>query len=337
MTYEFYSYETINLPVVTGDTYYLIFDHSVSGDPSEDNTYLYSGYVLAGNAIINLNEILAQYVKPREISFSLQTYIQSDSNMRKRFYVYSTTPEEDWETFRSDYIIIDYMWDYDIKYGNDNIHLQYRSDPILPMIDNRQFIMNTRRSISFDYQENVHIRLDGETIGQFSMFGWTIYNYIRNASTLNVNEPGHILSIGTQNYEIITDGCFRYCLYYLNQWGGWDTMLFRGKEMQTDNISRLSYKKDYVVNSLDFHKVDYMTKINEQWTLNTSYIDDIQSSKMINVIGSNRLYLHDLVINKIMPVNITNTKCEHKTYKNQGRKMSVYTLEVSSSQEKYRI
>lgn len=337
MTYNFYTFQTINLPTVAEDTYFLIFDHPFSGeDPSEDYSYMYSGYVLAGNSIKNLNEILSQYVKPREISFSLATFIQQDSSLRKTFYVYSTTPEEDWETYTQDNIVLTYFWDYDYDFEYDT-RLIYMSDPILPMVDNRQFIMNTRRATSFDVTETITITIDGEWNGQYSAYGFTAYNYIRDAATLNVNEPGHILGIGSQNYEIITDGCFNYCLYYLNQYGGWDTLLFRGKELQTDNINRLSYKKDYVVNSLDFHKVDYLTKINSKWTLNTSYLDDLQSSKMINVIGSNRLYLHDLESGRIMPVNITNATCDHKTYKNQGRKMSVYNLEVSASQEKYRI
>jgi hypothetical protein len=36
-------------------------------------------------------------------------------------------------------------------------------------------------------------------------------------------------------------------------------------------------------------------------------------------------------------VNVTNSSCDLKTYKNQGRKMATYNVEVSASQPKYRM
>ena len=162
-----------------------------------------------------------------------------------------------------------------------------------------------------------------------------------------VDSPGHPIkgtynnfSIGTnairKNYKIALT-CCRYCIYYLNKFGGWDSMLFKGKELKTDNIERLSSKQNYRSMTNDFGQVDYMTKINERWSLNTSYLDDGQSSRMSHLIETNRAYLHDLVDNKIYPINIINSTCELKTYKNQGRKMAVYTIEVKSSQDKFRI
>ena len=113
--------------------------------------------------------------------------------------------------------------------------------------------------------------------------------------------------------------------------------LFRGKEIQTDKLTRLSYNKPYEANSTQYGKVNYLTKIEESWELNTSFLNDLQSSKMIHLLASNNLYLQDLNTGTITPVNITNSNCEHKTYKNQGRKMSTYTITVTNSQNKYRL
>ena len=53
--------------------------------------------------------------------------------------------------------------------------------------------------------------------------------------------------------------------------------------------------------------------------------------------GYNRGYVIGLEEGYIAPVNITNSNCEHKNYRNQGRKMATYNIEVSASQPKYRI
>jgi len=336
-TFEYYTYETININAAHEDRYFLIFNHPFIGeDPSEDYSYLYSGFVLAENKILNLNEILSQYVHPARLQFNASNYVQNSAEGHLRFWIYYTS--NDWETWTYDTISLIYNWGYN-KPLDDSTYLYhgYLSDPILSIVDYRQFLLCSRRANSPDASQIVRIYVDGSQITNFSMTGYNIYTYARKANTFGVSGNGHTVTIGNQTYDIITDGCYRYCLYYANQYGGWDSMLFRGKELQKDSLSRLSYKKDYIVQSTDFHKVDYLTKINETWSLNTSYLNDIQSSKMINIMGSNELYLHDLETNRIIPVNITNTACEHKTYKNQGRKMSVYNLEISASQEKYRI
>lgn len=345
MTYEYKTWETINLPAVSGDTYYIIYDHTTS-TPGDDQTgIIYSGLILDGYGLKNIDEILSQYVNPMEISFDSSIFV--DEHTHKYFYIYYT--QDDWETYTSDTIIMTYDWSY------SDSQRAALSDPIIDLLDSRQFFVYSVKPGSPDTTTTINVKLGNITVQSFQITGYNYYNYFRDLS--NLTYPGEFsyaysydffvdrsvpldgvyeLTIGSSKYYV-TDTCYKYCVYYINQYGGWDSMLFRGRELQVDNLSRLSYKRNYVAQSQDFHKKDYLTNIAETWELNTSYINDVQSSKMINLLASNRMYLHDLETGNIVPVNVTNSNCEHKTYKNQGRKISAYTVNVAASQPKYRV
>lgn len=328
--YEYKSWESINLPIVTGDTWFRILDHYVSTDPSDEITgVIYDGLVLDGFGIQNLNEILSQYVNPTTISFT--TSVQTDSSQYFSFYIYYT--QDDWITWTYDQIIITYNWGY------DSIVSSVLSNPITNILDYRQFLLYSSKPGTPDVQQTIVVTLNNTLIDSYVISGRNCFNYVRDLSAYNfpnIDTTQYNLQIGSRRY-IVKNTCNRYCIYYLNQYGGWDSMLFNGKELETDNLSRLSYKTNYVANSLDFNKKDYLTTINEMWSLNTSYLNDDQSSRMINLMASNRMFLHDFETGKIIPINVSNSKCEKKTYKNQGRKMYTYTIEVSASQPKYRV
>lgn len=346
-TYEKKSWETLNLPAVSGDTYFRILDHSVNTDPSaETNGVIYDGLILDGFGIQNLNEILSQYVNPTPISFISQ--LQPDNESHSTFYIYYT--QDDWQTWTNDTVIIIYDWSYKPNYNRSVL-----SDPIINLVDNRQFFVYTIKAGSPDIINTITMKIENIVVTSFQISGYTYYNLVQDLSTSTY--PGEFtyaysydffvdrtvpiegvnkITIGPSTYYV-TNTCYKYCLYYLNQYGGWDSLLFRGRELQTDDLSRLSYKKNYVAGSTDFHKVDYLTTIQEKWSLNTSFLDNEESSKMINLMASNKIFIHDLEEGYVAPVNITNSECEHKNYKNQGRKMATYNIEVSASQPKYRI
>ena len=346
-TYEKKSWETLNLPAVSGDTFFRILDHSVSTDPSAETTgVIYDGLVLDGFGIQNLNEILSQYIHPTPIIFT--SSLQQDNTSHSTFYIYYT--QDDWGTWTYDTVILTYDWSYKPNYNRSVL-----SDPIINLIDNRQFFLYTIKAGSPDAVNTITIKIGNIVVYTFTVSGYTYYNLVHDMS--DATYPGEFsyaysfdfivekyvpidgvnkITVGPSTYYV-TNTCYRYCLYYLNQYGGWDSLLFRGKELKTDDLSRLSYKKNYVAQSLDYYKTNYLTTIQERWSLNTSFLNNIESDKMINLMASNKIYIHDLVEGFIAPVVITNSNCEHKNYKNQGRKMATYNIEVSASQPKYRV
>lgn len=77
-----------------------------------------------------------------------------------------------------------------------------------------------------------------------------------------------------------------------------------------------------------------MNEITSSWTL---YTDDMSDgSKMYHLLESTDVYLHNLKNDEIIPVVITDTNCEYKTYSNQGNKRFNYTINVEESKYKYR-
>lgn len=344
--YNFRSWETINLEPVSNDTTYRILDHPASGSPAEETTgVIYDGFILAQYNLQNLNEILSMYSNPYNITFS--SGLQENFAAVTNFYIYYTT--DGWQTYTNDQIILTYDWSYS---DNDRVVL---SDPISNIIDARQYLLYSVRPITtpMDLVVNVgQVEVDRYTLTEQNNYNYVkyiqdidrfpgefnldySYDYLVNASSI---KPGtfYNMTIGGNNF-IVTNTCYRYCIYYFNKYGGWDSLLFEGKTIQNDNLSRLSYSKNYVAGSTNFNKVNYVTTVKETWDLNTSFLDDLHSEKIINIMGSNLLYLHDLEENKIIPVNITNSQCTHKTYINQGRKIYNYTISVEASQPKYRM
>lgn len=344
--YEKKSWETINLPSVSGDTFYRILDHQATGNPSSEIVgVIYDGLILQGFGIQNLNEILSQYVYPSPIQFT--NGLQLDTLSHFTFYIYYT--QDDWSTWTYDTVIIVYDWSY------TNTPRAVLSDPIINLLDNRQFFIYTIKPATPDVSQTIEFKIGSILVDQFTINGYTHYNYIYNL--LDASYPGEFnyaysydffvdrtvpiegvnkITIGPSTYYV-SNTCYRYCLYYLNQYGGWDSLLFRGRELKSSDLSRLSYKKNYIAGSSDFYKVDYLTTIQDKWSLNTSFLSDSESSKMINLMSSNKLYIQDLEEGYIAPVNITNSNCELKNYKNQGRKMATYDIEVAASQPKYRV
>ena len=346
MNYTFKTWETINLPAVSGDTYYRIL-RLPSSDPGNVQTgIIYDGLVLDGFGIQNLNEILGQYVYVEPLVFNSSDHLMQDDEQIWTFYIYYT--QDDWYTFTSDTVTLSYNWTYET--GNDRL----KSTKPINIMDYRQFAIYSLMSRDGS-EEPFIVTLGNTNIDSFTIEQNSTWTYIRKLDDLNY--PGEFsfaysydffvtrqtplydtyqykLDIGGNIYWV-SNTCYNYCLYYLNQYGGYDYMLFGGRELQTDTLSRLSYKKNYIANSVDFGRVNYMTKIEEAWSLNTSWVTDEQSEKLKHLFTSNKIWLHDLNSGHITPVNITNTSFEHRTWKNQGRKLFSFTIDVKSSQEKY--
>lgn len=343
--FSFKTWQTMNLDTRENDTNFIIFDHNVPDHQDQETEgIVYSGQILGGYSLQNLNEIFSQYVKCDPIDFTAHT--QLDSLASKTFYVYYSS--DNWSTYTSDLLTVTYDWSYDDNTSN------LLSNPISKILDYRQYLLYSVGSYYSSTAIDVRV---GDTVVDSVIVQNGKFNYIKKIDTIEdwpgefnfdfsfdylINEstikPGWYYDLYVNNTRyIVALTCYRYCIYYLNQRGGWDSLLFKGKEIQNDKLSRLSYKKNYVAQSQEYNKVDYLTTIQETWQLNTAFMDDLNSSKMINLMSSNMLFLHDLDTQKIIPINITNSECTHKTYKNQNRKLYTYNIEVSASQPKYRI
>lgn len=140
---------------------------------------------------------------------------------------------------------------------------------------------------------------------------------------------------GQLQYNAV-DTCYEYCLYYVNAFGGWDSLLIKGNVLKTDNITSNYYTKGYNNTTLEFGKVKYLNEIKTTYRLHTDWFNDDEQSRLHHLLGSNEVYLHNLATDKIEPVIITNKTVEYKTFTNNGKKKWNNTIDVEVAQAKIR-
>lgn len=137
----------------------------------------------------------------------------------------------------------------------------------------------------------------------------------------------------------IAQGSGDYCgsgaLYYLNKSGGWDSFLIEGVSKRTDAYDKYTYNKSFDNNTIEFEEGVYISQIQARWTLHTGFLSDEESKRLAyNLIPSNKVYFHNFEDDTIVPVVITNSSVDYKTYRNEGRKMVRYDITLNESQKK---
>ena len=139
----------------------------------------------------------------------------------------------------------------------------------------------------------------------------------------------------TFNFESVYD--VNYCgpaaLYYLASTGGWSAFLIEGSVKRTDKYTQQDYYKAFDNTTIEFGRRRYLTDIKRTWELTTGWLTDEEAERLAdNLLPSTDVYLHLLDTDEILPVIITDTSAEHKTYENQKDQLVSYKINVESSQ-----
>lgn len=146
------------------------------------------------------------------------------------------------------------------------------------------------------------------------MFHTSTYAFGDNYSTTFTRDDGN-------------GGCGRYAIYYVNLKGGWDYYLFEGGTTRRQTYTTVETANTYNNNTLARGAGRLIPGIQDEWTLNTSYMNDRKSLVWaLNIPTSPCVYLHDLAEDTVTPVIITDTDKEirHHTAGN----MNAYSLTV---------
>lgn len=137
-------------------------------------------------------------------------------------------------------------------------------------------------------------------------------------------------------YEVVGT-CNRYALYYLNAYGGWDSLLIEGTHKSGDTIKRYTREMEYDNrSSANRAKDNYLNEMERNYSFNTGWLSDEESLRMHHLLSSTNVYMMDLETGKVYPLVITTTECEHKTFKSNGRQMVSYTIDATLSQSMIR-
>lgn len=217
--------------------------------------------------------------------------------------------------------------------GGDTILML--SDPIRNIVDTRQYIMRSFVNVS-----------TSSGIGVYAYFYLTnelqpteVFGSLagRKGYTTFMKAPAN-----ANTFEIfkektpIEKTCAKYCLYYQNALGGWDSFLINGNDKRTDKITGYNYIKSVNNTTKEFGNKKYMNVIAPSYKLYTDWLNDDEASRMYHLLESTEVYLHNLEDDTIIPVNLTNSNCEFKTFANNGKKKFYYEINAELAQERIR-
>lgn len=150
------------------------------------------------------------------------------------------------------------------------------------------------------------------------------------------NQVDKVTIKGQVVYQAVTE-CAKYALYYLNAYGGWDSFLIEGNDLEADNYNRfnreMEYDNRYTANR---GRGNYVTEVTKGFTFHTGLLTQDQGLRMHHLIGSTDVFLYDISNGIMLPVTIPMSTCEYKTFKNQGNQLVNYTIQVEVAQNRLR-
>ena len=295
--------------------------YSVSVMNNETNTF---EVVYRGNAVfteedpeINITEIVRDYVEDN-INIYAEGGSTQEANLTK---VMLNTDEPEPNLVATLYYYYDYSFDKDFKFT--------RNMPILNHFDTRQDIFLSFLNLSGE-TNNITISTGGRLL-RLTLDTPGIFHNKRayHEGDVIVNAPDKRTVLTSKNT------CAKYAIYYLNPLGGWDQLLIEGKVVKTIKLENKTFKRNFDNNTNDFQNKHYLKNLTTSYKFTTGYLTDDQAKLMPNLIETTKAYLCELDTNTYIPVLINNNSVDIKTYRNQGRKLFTYTIDVQESQNKF--
>lgn len=293
----------------------------------DNSVTLYQGYAHAkpgdSYAKVRVNDICADYlvnVLPTMTDRSFTALPVKTFSLQIKTGSNTWTPFEDF-TFYND-------WSYD--YGATPSDL---SCPINGRVDDRMTILFSgldMASLSATYRKTSG-STTARTVTLPSNPASGTGAFLANAVS-DVNR----ITIKSRTYYPV-GSCYRYALYYVNAYGGWDQFLLEGNDLEADELTRYIREVEYDNNLLVNRGTDnYVSEISKTWTLHSGVLTDDQASRMHHLLNSPMVYLCQIASGDMIPVIMKTNTCEYKTLKNQGRRMVEYTMEVGLAQNRIR-
>lgn len=210
------------------------------------------------------------------------------------------------------------------------------SDPIRKVFDSRQYIVNSflcaLSSVSSGYGGYAYFYNSKNE--RTEVFG-SLSVGVGYVTMMRAPEDAVAFEMHGQKTPI-KKTCCKYCLYYQNALGGWDSFLIDGNDKRTDKITSYNYIKAIDNNTKSFGTKKYMNTISTAYKLHTDWLNDDEASRMHHLLESTEVYLHNLEDDTVIPVNITNSSCEFKTFTNNGKKKFNYEINVELARTKVR-
>lgn len=285
--------------------------------------------------LIRINDICADYLSHNWDSAEMPTF-----HVQEQFFALSTGLE--WKTIASVQFTNDWSYEeHDIESGS--------SAPINGVVDVRQPLMWT--DFTKDVVDVAITLADGKTFtkyipmscladfnADFNLDFSKTSGRVSSTAKVDLSQFGDVVAarIGSASFRVVNK-CNRYALYYVNAFGGWDSLLIEGNHSETDSLVRHERVVEYDNrDSANRGRVNFANEIRKGMTLHTSWLLGDEASRMHHLLNATEVYLYDLEKRQMMPVVLTNTTTEYKTFKGNGRQLVNYAIEVAFANDRIR-
>ena len=238
-------------------------------------------------------------------------------------------------------------WSYDDSYNPATMGMSF---PVNGRIDSRQWLVYTAynastitATLTFTDGTTSQVIIPVEISADFSDdFNTDFARSARAAGSgtavfdLSAWDNVASVTINGKTWEVVTD-CREWVVYYVNAYGGWDSLLIEGNTIETDSLKRHTREMEYDNRSIQNRGTqNYVNEITKSYTLHTSWMSDAESLRMHHLLNSPEVYLFNINTGDMIPVVLNNTTTEFKTYKNNGGRMVNYTIDATLAQDRIR-
>ena len=277
---------------------------------------------------VNVNDIIEDYTSDSIDITSSQRWQKTEN---EKVFTLATGVNETEMSDMFNLVVAD-DWSY-----SDRVRTYFTSDPISYTLDSRQyFIFSVQNRYgdtlpSYSYQTDT-MSVDGVETGDYKVVSDESYTQIikdiSNLKTIDITEMNNVDD--TRYFKVCTTKN-KYCLYYKNLYGGYDSILLNPTSQLSASITDNTLTTDYDTTVLNHYKRSYSKTIQNKWTLKTNLLNDTQSEKMRHIYTSNQMWLHNLETGKLYAVNPVDKTFTEKTFKSNKHKPLSYTITVEEA------
>lgn len=321
--------------VTLGETIADSVDFFLQDDDGDISVNLYSGraYTRPGQTIpvARINDLVASQLK-RGLTVIGETDVPY---FHARIQVGTGDDYQYSEEFYAD-------WSYDtgFNYLTDNLNV-----PICDILLPGQYVPCTlQASATAAFTVTRQDLSAGDYNGDFNI-DFLIYGEVQTPVNIANGGPFQTAWLNLRSYSTATavsvngnaykvgGGCRQYALYYVNAYGGWDTMAVFANTKESDAVTHYTTGKEYNnAHTYARGRTNFVNELQHKYVFNTHWLTLAQSERMHHLLNSPLVYLHDVGKNVIRPIVLTGTTTE---YKRDGR-LYQYTIEADLAQDRMR-
>ena len=311
---------------------------------STETIYTGRGYPIGAYVYFNLTNIMEDYCNLNGIKDNIYLFTNSFGNYDNFKFEYFVYIKEELQTgftqFNTDKLFSMYLDDnntFDFVNGKSlQMKTSYDITKDCWILYN---YLGTATNISYGESpisgSGYSLHPSTKSNPQFYPFYWFIkgdvpeYEYVNISLTLTDKVKYHILPCTKATG----------CIYWVNRFGGFETLLVNGKvNYSTDNTStNYQQSSSKVINGTlykrTFNQGNTIIKrdITKKWTLNSSYLLDTDWTWIESLYTSPIVYYQDFANNIINSVIISDNTFSKQLFKENGKKIPNYEINIESS------